>query len=103
TTPFVCATLLHPDLRLFARNTGSPLGVLRVDVVAQGPLGTLTLPVGVVVAGQSWAPTLPLPFLANALALLARDGTVNVAFRFTSMLGGSFQIDDVYVDPYRSA
>ena len=44
-----------------------------------------------------------MPFLANALALLGKDGETAVAFRFTSMLGGNFQIDDVYVDPYRSA
>ena len=34
----------------------------------------LTLPVGVVaLSGGSWAPTLPMPFLANALALLGKD------------------------------
>ena len=63
----------------------------------------VTLPIGVVLAGQAWTPTLPTPFLANALALLGKNGETAVAFRFTSMLGGSFQIDDVYVDPYRSA
>jgi hypothetical protein len=104
TTPAVCVTLLHPTLRFFARNKGSRLGVLRVDVIAETPLGLkVTVPVGVVVAGSSWAPTLPNPFLANALALLGKNGEMSVAFRFTSMLGGSFQIDDVYVDPYRSA
>ena len=90
TTPAVCVTLLHPTLRFFARNKGSLLGVLRVDVIAETPLGLrLTLPVGVVVAGSSWTPTLPNPFLANALALLGKDGEMSVAFRFTSMLGGS--------------
>jgi hypothetical protein len=99
----MCATLLHPDLRFFVRNRGFALGLLRVDVLVDTPFGVVTLPVGVVPAGQSWTPTLPLPFLANALALAGKDGTTGVAFRFTSMLGGSFQLDDVYVDPYRSA
>jgi hypothetical protein len=104
TTPSVCVTLLHPTLRFFARNKGSLLGLLRVDAIVETPLGLeLTLPVGVVVAGPSWTPTLPTPFLANALSLLGRNGELSVAFRFTSMLGGSFQVDDVYVDPYRSA
>jgi hypothetical protein len=103
TTPAVCATLLHPDLRFFVRNTGFALGLLRVDVLVDTPLGVVTLPVGVVPAGRAWTPTLPVPFLVNALALVGKDGTTAVAFRFTSMLGGSFQIDDVYVDPYRSA
>jgi hypothetical protein len=103
TTPAMCATLLHPDLRFFVRNKGFILGVLRVDVMVDTPLGVLTLPVGVVPAGQSWTPTLPTPFLANLLAILGKDGETAVAFRFTAMLGGKFQIDDVYVDPYRSA
>jgi hypothetical protein len=103
TTPAMCATLLHPDLRFFVRNKGSLLGVLRVDVLVDTPLGMATLPFGVVIAGQSWIPTLPLPFLVNALALVGKDGTTAIAFRFTSTLGGNFQIDDVYVDPYRSA
>ena len=85
------------------RNKGSLLGLLRVDVLVDTPLGVLTLPVSVIPAGQAWTPTLPLPFLANVLALVGKDGTTAVAFRFTSMLGGSFQVDDVYVDPYRSA
>jgi hypothetical protein len=104
TTPAVCATLLHPTLRFFVRNKGSLLGVLRVDVLVDSPLGgVLTLPVGVTVAGPGWTPTLPMPFLVNTLALAGKDGTTAVAFRFTSMLGGSFHVDDVYVDPYRSA
>jgi hypothetical protein len=103
TTPAMCATLLHPDLRFFVRNKGSLLGLLRVDVLVDTPLGVVTLPISVVPAGQAWVPTLPIPFLVNALALVGKDGTTGIAFRFTAMLGGSFQIDDVYVDPYRSA
>jgi hypothetical protein len=99
----MCATLLHPDLRFFVRNKGFLLGVLRVDVMVDTPLGVVTLPVGVVPAGQSWSPTLPTPFLANLLAILGTQGETGIAFRFTSTLGGNFQIDDVYVDPYRSA
>ena len=90
-------------VRFFVRNKGFLLGVLRVDVLVDTPLGVVTLPVGAVPAGQSWTPTLPTPFLANLLALLGRNGETGIAFRFTSMLGGNFQIDDVYVDPYRSA
>jgi hypothetical protein len=103
TTPAMCATLLHPHLRFFVRNKGALLGLLRVEVLFETPLGVTALPIGVVAAGGSWTPTLPMPFLVNALALLGEDGTTAVAFRFTSTLGGSFQIDDVYVDPYRSA
>src|SRR4051812_31400015 len=53
TTPAMCATLLHPDMRFFVRNKGFVLGVLRVDVLVDTPLGVVTLPVGVVPAGQA--------------------------------------------------
>jgi len=44
-----------------------------------------------------------LPLLANALAPLdLDDGTAEVAFRFKpSGLMAAWQIDDVYVDPFR--
>jgi hypothetical protein len=40
-----------------------------------------------------------MPVLANLLTLL--DGHTSVSFRFTAAgLGSSWEIDDVYVDPY---
>jgi hypothetical protein len=90
--------LEHPTLRFFARNTGSALSTLRVDVRVETSLGlVLTLPLAVVVAGSSWQPTLPMPVLVNLLPLLPGQYTP-VAFRFTP-LGGNWRIDDVYVDP----
>jgi hypothetical protein len=58
-----------------------------------------SLPIGVVLAGGSWQPTLPFPVIASLLPLLPGAQTP-VAFRFTPV-GGSFQVDDVYVDPWR--
>ena len=52
------------------------------------------------VGGRSWHPTLPMPLLVNLLPLSASDRTP-VRFRFTPRLLGSWQIDDVYVDPTR--
>jgi hypothetical protein len=57
----------------------------------------LTAPIGVVTGG-GWAPTLPMTVVANLLPLLPGDQTA-VAFRFTAV-AGSWQIDDVYVDPW---
>jgi hypothetical protein len=37
----------------------------------------------------------------SALALASPDGAIPIAFRFTAS-GGAWQVDDVYVDPYRS-
>ena len=57
-----------------------------------------SLPIGAVVSGDDWSPTLPMPILANLLAL-PPGGQTPVAFRFTAQ-GGDWRIDDVYVDPY---
>lgn len=101
TTGWMCATLVHPDLRFFARNTGSFLSTLTVQVLFPNLFGGVTaLPFAVVAAGSQWTPTLPYPFAVNALALLSPDGSLPIAFKFTA-LGGDWQVDDVYVDPYR--
>jgi hypothetical protein len=95
TTAPMCIGVEHPTIRLFARNTGSPLSVLAVSVVFPTLLGTWQeLPIGVVAAGSRWAPTPIMPVVANLVGDRA-------AFRFTALRdGGEWTIDDVYVDPY---
>ena len=102
TTSTFCVGLEYPTVRLFARNTGSLLSLLRVEVLIRDNLGLLrAVPIGAQAGTSKWAPTLPLPILANLLPLLPGERTP-VALRFTPLgLGGSWQIDDVYVDPYR--
>ena len=97
TSPPLCVTLLHPDLRFFARNTGAPLAMLKVDVITTVLGIRVTTPMALLPAGQSWQPTLPLPFLTNLVPI-----TDNVQFRFTAIGSrGSWQIDDAYVDPFK--
>jgi len=99
TSPAMCVTLAHPTLRFLARNAGSPAGTLGVEVLFEDVAGRVqALPIGVVAGGDTWAPTVPMPILANLLALLP-GGQTPVAFRFTAQ-GGDWRIDDVYVDPY---
>jgi hypothetical protein len=100
TTAPMCVGVEHPTIRLFARNTGDPTSTLAVSVVFRDPLGgTRVLPVGLVPAGSSWAPTPALPIGVNLLSLL---GDEDVAFRFAPAGdGGEWAIDDVYVDPYK--
>jgi hypothetical protein len=90
TTAPLCIGLGHPTVRFFARNTGNPLSQLRVSAVAGGA----ELPIGLISAGREWAPSPPLLLAANLL------GADSVAFRFSAD-GGSWSVDDVYVDPYR--
>jgi hypothetical protein len=102
TTPLTCVGLGHPTMRFFARNTGAATGILTVKVVARTSLGLpLKLTIGTVSnPTRAWAPTLPMPVVANLLTLLPSERT-RVAFEFTaSGPGSAWQIDDVYVDPY---
>jgi hypothetical protein len=99
-SPVTCVGIERPTIRFFARRTSGWLTPhLRVEVFYNGVDGELrTLALAPVTAGSSWQPTLPLPILANLLPNLSGDQAV-VAFRFTAV-GGSFRVDDVYVDPY---
>lgn len=99
TTAPMCIGIEHPTIRLFARNTGSPLSALAVSVVFRDPLGARrTVPVGAVAAGSRWAPTPIMPVVVDLLAL---TGDQRAAFRFTALdERGEWTIDDVYVDPY---
>jgi hypothetical protein len=105
TTSSMCVDAWSPDLRFFARNSGSLLSTLKVEVLYTDALGqSRALPVAVLVAGSRWQPTLPIAFLANLTAPpLVTDGTTSVAFRFTPLGSRSgWKIDDVYVDPFKS-
>jgi hypothetical protein len=104
TTGWSCVSLLHPTLRLFARNGGSLLATLKVEVLFQDAQGrVMTAPINALVGTSAWQPTLPMLILANATNLpVLTDGTLPVAFRFTPIGSGSgWQIDDSYVDPYQ--
>jgi hypothetical protein len=94
----VCIAVEHPTIRLFARNTGSSLSRLNVFAVFSLLGQPTSLPIGTVAAGKSWAPTPVVPVVVNLLSLL---GGQQVSFRFAPADSiGSWQIDDVYVDPY---
>jgi len=91
-------SLLDPWIRMFARSAGAN-GSLRVQVVFRGLLGNVTglLNVGSLSPGSytSWQPTQRV-LSALALPLLATSAQVVLTSTATS---GSWQIDDVYLDP----
>jgi hypothetical protein len=100
----MCVGTLSPTLRLFARNSGSLLSTLKVEVLYPGLFGqTQALTVALLPGGANWQPTLPVAFLANLTSLpLVTDGSTSVAFRFTPQgTLGNWSIDDVYVDPFK--
>lgn len=95
----ICVGIEHPDIRFFA-NASNPGARLNVEVLFEDGAGNvLSAPIGSITGNTGWAPTAPLPIVANMLALLPGNHTA-VAFRFRSS-GGSFRIDDLYVDPYQ--
>jgi len=103
TTPTFCVGIEHPTARFFAKRVGgSLLSTLRVDVRFEDSLGaTHELPIGLVALnGGSWQPTLPMLLVANLLPLLPGDHTP-VQLRFVPQGGGSWLVDDVYVDPFK--
>src|SRR5690349_15957150 len=95
----ICVGIEHPDIRFFSV-AGNPGARLSVEVLFENARGDLlSAPIGSVVGGTSWSPTPPFPIVANLLPLLPGNHTA-VAFRFRAT-GGSFRIDDLYVDPYQ--
>ena len=100
TTGSMCVGIEHPTLRFFARNGGSALSTLRVDVLFEDAWGgTHSATIGVAGGGSNWQLTPQMPVLVNLLPLLPGDHTA-VAFRFSAQ-GGAWTIDDVYVDPWQ--
>ena len=98
----VCFAFGDWHLRFFAKNVGSSSGALHVQVIVPSLLGGLLtiLDGGNVSAGGTWAPSQRLQLtLCNVTSLL---GTKAVAFRFTPVgRGAAYQIDDVYLDPWK--
>lgn len=103
TTDTMCVGIDHPTLRFFARSSGTGLlSALYVDVLVEDHLGLISaLPVGVVLPNSSWNPGVPNVVLASLLPLLPGEKTP-VRWRFRAVGPGSWNVDDVYVDPYRT-
>jgi hypothetical protein len=96
-SPYTCVDAAYPTFRLFARNDALLASVV-VQVVYRTPLGTVALPLGVIALSGTWQPTLPM-LTGSVVAGALSGGTADVALRF-SALGGTSQIDDVFVDPH---
>jgi hypothetical protein len=96
----VCFALGDWHLRLMAKRL-SATGGLHVQVIVPSLLGILTVLDGGTISGSgTWAPSPRLALLlSNVLSLV---GTKAVAFKFTPVgVGSSYQIDDVYLDPWK--
>lgn len=100
-SPYFCVDNTMSSLRFFAQQVSAGAG-LRAQALVQTSDGVSTVPLVRLLDGStpSWAPTDPIVGDNSGLA----DGqTLMVALQFTvRSSAASWQIDDVYVDPYRS-
>jgi hypothetical protein len=101
-SPPVCMAIDTPSFRLVARNSGDPSSQLRVEAVYKllGLVRTRTA--GTFRAGSTWAPT---QSVSTVLTLSTLVGTLipsAIEIRFTPLdSSGQWQVDDVYIDPFR--
>jgi hypothetical protein len=102
TSPEICVGLEHPTIRLFTRNNRLLLSALTVEVIVETSVGLkVPVPIGVALPHNPWKPSPSYLVVANLLPLLPNNYTP-VAFRFRAIGGGSWWIDDFYVDPRRT-
>lgn len=101
-SPPICMAIDTPSFRLVARNSGDPSSQLRVEATYKllGLIRTRTA--GTLRTGSSWAPS---QSVSTVLTLSTLVGTLipsAIEIRFTPLdSSGQWQVDDVYVDPFR--
>jgi hypothetical protein len=100
TTPTMCFALGDWHLRFFIKKAATGSGSVRVTIQVKTLLGVLSvLDGGSVSASGYWTPSPRVGLLlSNVTSLL---GTRAVSFQFRAS-GTAFQVDDVYLDPWKS-
>lgn len=100
TSPEVCVGIEHPTFRFMVRKlSGSPLASMDVKVLTAN--GT-PIPVGTVTGSGDWQPSPVMLIGANMLPLVTGSSSTQVRFRFAGTGDATWQVDDLYVDPWGS-
>jgi hypothetical protein len=99
TTPPMCFAFGDWHLRMFARDSGSD-GRIRVTIIVRSLLGVVSvLDAGSFSPATGWRPSPKIGLLlTNIGGLLATD---TIQLRLTAS-GGSAQLDDAYLDPWKN-
>jgi hypothetical protein len=102
TSPAACVKLADPASRFFLRRV-SGTGKLRVNITYKSLLGLVNLTgnLGYVTADGAWQPSPKYSHvLHNVLGTLGLNSglSASIRFKFTAV-GGTFQVDDLFVDP----
>jgi len=100
-SPVVCVDITRPTFRFFAKRTSGTWGNLAVKLRWKDSSGHMNdTVVGTIATGTSWEASPPMS-LSSVLPLWNLDQTASVQLVFDpENYGGSWAIDDVYVDPY---
>jgi hypothetical protein len=100
TTPANCVSRHDGTFRAFARTDGGKAARLKVKVLYLDGKGKRHSRVaGTLRAGGEWQPTKRLAVALGRAKGHGRMKVAHVAFRFTPLGTGSWQLDDVYLDP----
>ncbi|MDQ1448971.1 MAG: hypothetical protein QOC79_1942 [Actinomycetota bacterium] len=103
-SPTVCVAMGENTIRLFVKNSGVAGSALHVQALVQNQLTGLVLSSGADIQGVAgstgWSPSSPI-LIPNLLGGLL--GTQNLTLVFTNTgKPATWNIDDVFVDPFRS-
>ena len=99
TTAAFCVGAEHRTMRFFLR--GPSTGVVHVDAIyAKRTTQEKSVRLAAVAAGATWAPSPAVDMVVNEIAP-DYGNALPVSLRFTARGTGTWQIDDVFVDPYR--
>jgi hypothetical protein len=102
TSPFFCVDNTMGSLRFFAQEVSAGGGLHVLALVQNSDGSVTTVPIARLPDGSmsTWAPT---DSITGDTSGLSDDQTLSVALEFTvRSSAASWQIDDLYVDPYRS-
>ncbi|HEX3976646.1 MAG TPA: hypothetical protein VHW96_10300 [Solirubrobacteraceae bacterium] len=99
TSPALCVDSTMPSFRFFVRQT-APGSDLKIQGVVQTPRGPLSMTLADLPDGSlsSWTPV-QVTVETNKIP---KGFSIAAAMRFVAPGSGGWQIDDVYVDPYRA-
>jgi hypothetical protein len=101
-SPPICMAIDTPVFRFMVRNGGDPSSRLRVEA-RYNLLGLLrTNVIANVTAGPEWAPSQPISTVLGLSTIVGTLVPSAIEIRLTPLdARGGWQVDDLYIDPFR--
>jgi hypothetical protein len=103
TSPDTCVDLGNHSIRMFVKSSGDPDSTLHIQASVEDPLTGLVLSTGFDVRGgagtSEWSPTDQI-LIPNLLGGLLETDRLSLVFTTTG--SATWNVDDVYLDPFKS-